>query len=42
MNISINSKKPIGFGILTCKNLNQAKTRSYVTKKIKAKKSHKV
>ena len=37
MNITIDSKKPIGFGILTCKNLNQAKTRSYVTKKNKGK-----
>ena len=37
MNITINSKKPVGFGILTCKNLNQAKTRSYVTKKNKGK-----
>ena len=27
MNLSINSKKPIGNGILTCLNLNQAKIR---------------
>ena len=26
--ISVTSKKPIGFGILTCKNLKQAKSRS--------------
>ena len=27
MNLSINSKKPIGNGILTCLNINQAKIR---------------
>ena len=27
MNLSINSKKPIGNGILTCLNMNQAKAR---------------
>ena len=27
MNLAINSKKPIGNGILTCLNLNQAKIR---------------
>ena len=32
MNLSINSKKPIGFGILTCKNLKQAKHRSSILK----------
>ena len=28
MNISINSHKPIGFGIITCENMEQAKARS--------------
>ena len=37
MNLSINSKKPIGFGILTCKNLKQAKHRSSILKKNKGK-----
>ena len=37
MNITINSKKPIGFGILTCKNLKQAKYRSSLLKKNKGK-----
>jgi len=27
MNLAINSKKPIGNGILTCLNINQAKIR---------------
>ena len=35
MNLSINSKKPIGFGILTCNNLKQAKERSFISKKNK-------
>ena len=33
MNLSINSKKPIGFGILTCNNLKQAIDRSKPNKK---------
>ncbi len=37
MSLSINSKKPIGFGILTCKNLKQAKQRSSIFKKNKGK-----
>ena len=37
MNITINSKKPIGFGILTCKNLKQAMQRASVAKKNKGK-----
>ena len=37
MTLSINSRKPIGFGILTCKNLKQAKQRSSVFKKNKGK-----
>lgn len=32
MNLSIKSKKPIGFGVLTCKNLKQAKQRSSLSK----------
>ena len=28
MDLSINSKKPIGFGIITCENINQATKRS--------------
>ena len=32
MNLSINSKKPIGFGILTCNNLKQAIDRSSINK----------
>ena len=32
MKISIDSKKPIGFGILTCNNLKQAKNRSSILK----------
>ena len=28
MDISINSQKPIGFGIITCENIEQAKARS--------------
>ena len=38
MNLSIKSKKPIGFGIFTCNNLKQAKQRSSLSKKIKEKK----
>ena len=37
MHLSIKSKKPIGFGILTCKNLKQAKYRSSLLKKNKGK-----
>ena len=37
MKISIDSKKPIGFGILTCNNLKQAKDRSSILKKNKGK-----
>tara|TARA_Y100001936_G_C15881633_1_gene563118 strand:+ start:356 stop:760 length:405 start_codon:yes stop_codon:yes gene_type:complete len=37
MNLSIQSKKPIGFGILTCKNLKQAKYRAQISKKNKGK-----
>ncbi len=37
MSLSINSRKPIGFGILTCKNLKQAKQRSSIFKKNKGK-----
>tara|TARA_B100001121_G_scaffold310519_1_gene342154 strand:+ start:2067 stop:2477 length:411 start_codon:yes stop_codon:yes gene_type:complete len=37
MNLSIQSKKPIGFGILTCNNLKQAKLRSSILKKNKGK-----
>ena len=37
MNLSIQSKKPIGFGILTCNNLKQAKERSSTLKKNKGK-----
>ena len=37
MNLSIRSKKPIGFGILTCNNLKQAKYRSSLSKKNKGK-----
>ncbi len=37
MNLSISSKKPIGFGILTCKNLKQAMNRSSLSKKNKGK-----
>ena len=32
MNLSIKSKKPIGFGVLTCKNLKQAKQRASLSK----------
>ncbi len=32
MELSIKSKKPIGFGILTCNNLNQAKFRASLKK----------
>ena len=37
MDISNSSLKPIGFGILTCENLKQAKIRSDVKKKNKGK-----
>ena len=37
MKISIDSKKPIGFGILTCNNIQQAKERALVNKKNKGK-----
>tara|TARA_B100000073_G_scaffold343696_1_gene349011 strand:+ start:604 stop:1008 length:405 start_codon:yes stop_codon:yes gene_type:complete len=37
MNLSIKSKKPIGFGVLTCKNINQAKFRASILKKNKGK-----
>jgi len=37
MDISNSSLKPIGFGILTCENLKQAKVRSDVKKKNKGK-----
>jgi 6,7-dimethyl-8-ribityllumazine synthase len=35
INISNNSLKPIGFGVLTCKNLKQAINRSHIRKKNK-------
>ncbi len=35
IDISINSLKPIGFGILTCENLEQALNRSDISKKNK-------
>tara|TARA_Y100000590_G_scaffold224351_1_gene253732 strand:+ start:480 stop:881 length:402 start_codon:yes stop_codon:yes gene_type:complete len=37
MNISIKSKKPIGFGVLTCNNLKQAENRASTSKKNKGK-----
>ena len=37
MNLSIQYKKPIGFGVLTCNNLRQAKIRALVSKKNKGK-----
>ena len=37
MNLSIKSKKPIGFGVLTCNNKKQAKFRSSLKKKNKGK-----
>ena len=37
MDISNHNLKPIGFGILTCDNINQAKVRSDVMKKNKGK-----
>ena len=37
MDISNINLKPIGFGILTCENLSQAKIRSNVKKKNKGK-----
>ena len=35
MDLSISSKKPIGFGILTCENIDQANERSNVLQKDK-------
>ena len=35
MDLSISSNKPIGFGILTCENLEQAINRSDIRKKYK-------
>ena len=37
MDISIKNLKPIGFGILTCDNIKQAKIRSNITNKNKGK-----
>ena len=37
INLSIASKKPIGFGILTCHNLKQARSRASIVKKNKGK-----
>ena len=37
MDLSISNMKPIGFGILTCENIKQAKIRSDVKKKNKGK-----
>tara|TARA_Y100001935_G_C17251838_1_gene481422 strand:- start:281 stop:682 length:402 start_codon:yes stop_codon:yes gene_type:complete len=37
MDLSIQSKKPIGFGVLTCNSLKQAKERSSILKKNKGK-----
>ena len=37
MNLSIKSKKPIGLGILTCNNIEQASTRASIKKKNKGK-----
>ncbi len=37
MNLSIETKKPIGFGILTCNNLKQAQIRASIFKKNKGK-----
>ena len=37
MDLSIRSKKPIGFGILTCDNIKQAKERASIIKKNKGK-----
>ncbi len=37
IDISCESLKPIGFGILTCENLEQAKNRSDINKKNKGK-----
>ena len=41
MDISNKNFKPIGFGILTCENLKQAKVRSDIKKKIKVKRLQK-
>ena len=37
MNLSIHSKKPIGFGVLTCNNLKQARERALISRKNKGK-----
>ena len=37
MDLSIRSKKPIGFGILTCDNIKQAKERASIKNKNKGK-----
>ena len=37
MNFSIQSKKPIGFGVLTCNNLKQARERALISRKNKGK-----
>ena len=37
MDLSISNMKPIGFGILTCENIKQAKIRSDIKKKNKGK-----
>ena len=37
INLTIKSKKPIGFGILTCNNLKQARERASILKKNKGK-----
>ena len=37
MNLSIQSKKPIGFGVLTCNNLKQARERALISRKNKGK-----
>ena len=37
MNLTIQSCKPIGFGVLTCNNLKQAKIRASILKKNKGK-----
>ena len=37
MDLSIKNQKPIGFGILTCNNLRQAKDRASILKKNKGK-----
>ena len=37
INLTIKSKKPIGFGVLTCNNLKQARERASILKKNKGK-----